>query len=294
MSEHEGWRAALAAADVVVSDLGSLSVYAAAADTPMLLAAGGTSTVAAGSAAAELAATAPRLDPAAPLRPQVDDARAAYDPGRFRGLVDRTVDGPGSSMPRIRSLLYSVLGLSEPDDPVEADPVPCPDPEPSHPAALRVGAVVTGDGVAVSRFPSPGDSSAGSAGLDHWHRTADPERARMSEVDAATILYLPDGPDPADRAARALATWPSARLVAAVTGARSCTVYARGHAPVVLTLDEPVDPLLAASLVHVVRTTRGELRERELLFVGDRRVVVSVDTVRSAGCTTPPSGDCSS
>ncbi|MCK2238660.1 MULTISPECIES: hypothetical protein [unclassified Crossiella] len=78
LPEHEGWRATLLAADLVIGDHGSVTCYAAALDRPVLLAAFPADRVAPGSPVARLGELAPHLDLAAPLRPQLERAIAGH------------------------------------------------------------------------------------------------------------------------------------------------------------------------------------------------------------------------
>ncbi|MFI5841999.1 hypothetical protein ACIA8K_20030 [Catenuloplanes sp. NPDC051500] len=79
VSPEDGWQATLSAADLVVSDAGSLSLYAALLGRPLLLAGGGP-TVVPGSAMERLLASAPRLSPASDLLEQVQEALRATAP----------------------------------------------------------------------------------------------------------------------------------------------------------------------------------------------------------------------
>ncbi|RKT83596.1 hypothetical protein ATL45_1887 [Saccharopolyspora antimicrobica] len=112
------WQAALVAADVVISDHGSLALYAAALGKPLLLAAFGDAEVVPGSPMALLGDRAQHLDPTADLLPQIE---AATPVPNHHELADRTF--AGNSHQRLRELIYHHLDLPEPPWPARPEPV---------------------------------------------------------------------------------------------------------------------------------------------------------------------------
>ncbi len=114
----EGWRAALIAADIVVGDHGAVTCYAAALDKPVALAAFDENEIVGGTAVSTVVELAGRLDPHAPLLPQLGAANTAW-PG-VRELVSSR---PGEAANRLRSLFYQRLGLSEPDGGIVEPPL---------------------------------------------------------------------------------------------------------------------------------------------------------------------------
>ena len=123
---EEGWRAVLAAADVVVGDHGSVTCYAAAAGIPVLLASFPASEVERGSPVASLAAIAPRLRPSRPYAAQLEQVSSAWRPGRHAAVQAMITDIPGQSAAAIRNLLYRLMRLPVPAAEPEALPVPLP------------------------------------------------------------------------------------------------------------------------------------------------------------------------
>jgi hypothetical protein len=116
------WLGALLAADVVVGDAGSSAVYAAAAGVPVILGAYPAEGAAPGSPAALLAAAAPRLDDRRPLTAQLAEASAQLDTGLARSVAARISSEPGRFAGNMRSLVYRMLGLSQPP----SIPAACP------------------------------------------------------------------------------------------------------------------------------------------------------------------------
>ena len=113
----EGWRAAIIAADWVLSDHGSVGVYAAAAGRPVLLEQSGRPAIDPRSGLGRLFDVAAPLDPLAPLRPQLERAERALD--RTREVAATWVSSaPGRSLRLIRDEVYRIIG----ERPPESDP----------------------------------------------------------------------------------------------------------------------------------------------------------------------------
>jgi hypothetical protein len=108
------WLSALAAADVVIGDAGSTTVYAAAADVPVIIGTFPADDVARGSAAALLAAAAPRLQLARPVERQLAAAIAGHRGELFAPVAARITSEPGQFRRNMRRLVYRMLGLTQP------------------------------------------------------------------------------------------------------------------------------------------------------------------------------------
>ncbi|GAA4851212.1 hypothetical protein GCM10025787_37980 [Saccharopolyspora rosea] len=111
------WQAALVAADVVVSDHGSLAFYAAALGTPLLLAAFGEHEIAPGSPMSLLGARAGRLR-RGDLKSQLDGAQPVPDHDHLAAMAFQ--DRPYQ---RLRDVVYRCLELEPPSWPAAAEPV---------------------------------------------------------------------------------------------------------------------------------------------------------------------------
>ncbi|MFC5754542.1 hypothetical protein [Actinomadura rugatobispora] len=126
---HEGWRAALVAADLVVGDYGTATYFGAALGTPVLLATFPDGDAFPASQAELLGRLVPRLDPERPLLPQIEThagLRAQGGPSIGAVLRDRLTSEPGRSAVLLRREIYRLLRLEEPPDPPLLDPVPMP------------------------------------------------------------------------------------------------------------------------------------------------------------------------
>ena len=125
---EEGWRAALAAADIVVGDHGSVTCYAAAAGVPVLMASYPAEEIEPGCVIGRLGEIAPKLQPGQPYAPQLEKAMSAWCPEQHRVMQALVTDVPGQSARIIRSVLYRLMELAEPNDEPRIRPVPAPRP----------------------------------------------------------------------------------------------------------------------------------------------------------------------
>ena len=106
------WRGPLAAADLIIGDQGSVAVYGAAAGVPVLLTGFSEDEVDRGSAAALLAATAPRLLVGQSLPGQLRRAVASYDRRRYEHVVARITSEPGQFGLNMQRLMYRLLRMA--------------------------------------------------------------------------------------------------------------------------------------------------------------------------------------
>ncbi|MGW4697080.1 hypothetical protein ACWEO1_32400 [Kitasatospora cineracea] len=122
------WRPLLVAADYVIGDHGSVTLYASLTGARILLARFPHRNVNPDSPGVQLARTAPALDPAHPLDRQLAYADGLYRPEAYAAIGARISSEPGAFLPRIRRLLYRVLDLGEPAHPAAEPPLPPPAP----------------------------------------------------------------------------------------------------------------------------------------------------------------------
>ncbi|MBN6037832.1 hypothetical protein [Amycolatopsis sp. 195334CR] len=124
---EEGWRATMVASDWVIGDHGSTTLYAAAAGCPVSMATRQPDTIRPGSPADTLRRRTPVLDPDRPLLPQVTAARAGQ-PRLRRAVTEVVTSRPGGAAESLRTRMYRLLDLTEPDGRAAACPVPDPTP----------------------------------------------------------------------------------------------------------------------------------------------------------------------
>ncbi|WP_069812669.1 hypothetical protein [Streptomyces sp. TP-A0874] len=280
------WRSALVAADVVVGDHGSVTLYGAALGKPVLLAAFGEDAVP-GTAVARLGEAAPRLDTRQDPCRQIDTALRSHTPGRYREVAELAFAEPGGALARLRTALYQLLRL---DEPGSSPPLPLrlPHPEPPVIATASWTVVTTasrepgGTVVTVRRHPAAvdpgGDGEQDTAAYVHLACDEEEEDHRLTE-SASVVLRS----RPAQSAVAAL-SWirdtlnrlPGSRLAAVALSGGDCLVGMRDGRIVEVAVSGPaVDPGLPAALVYaclraglpmadVFVTLRvGELRSEE-------------------------------
>ncbi|MCX4749350.1 hypothetical protein OG455_28230 [Kitasatospora sp. NBC_01287] len=250
----DGWRQALIAADLVLGDFGSVSYYAAALGTPVLLGAAPLEALGTDSPVADFVRRAPRLDPFAALLPQLANAVREHLP--VPGPAELTSSAPGQSAGLLRELFYRLIGIPEPAGAAVLDPLPLPPHEPAaRTAPLRVLTRVIGgaDGplIGLHRYADPRHEPQGH-GEGHL---AVPEDTLDPGVLALADVILRHGPahdprlgHPAEWATEVLEQYPSCTLAAYLTEPGSCTALHRDGTLYRLTADPAgADPAAHAS-----------------------------------------------
>ncbi|MFF7160077.1 hypothetical protein ACFZBP_01530 [Streptomyces sp. NPDC008086] len=263
----EGWRQALIAADVVIGDHGSVTYYAAALGTPVLLGAAPLAGLAPDAPVHAFVRTAPRLDPERPLRPQIDTLldhhRPTPEPAEF------VSSAPGESATLLRRLFYDLIGIAEPDGPARLEPLPLPPYEPAtHTVPLSVLTRLPGSGeVAVTRYAGPHPAPYDTTGDAHTAVREDTREVdRLALADVVFRYGSAEDPrfvSPADWTAEILERHPQCALAAYVTGPGTCVVRTRAGALLELTAGPgaDVDPAVYASALYAWLGAGNSLEE---------------------------------
>lgn len=264
------WRQAVAAADCVIGDHGSVTYYAAALGLPVLLGTFAHQDLDPASPVAALGRAAPHLRPGAPLWAQLDAVIDGHVPGRYDGFAAATSAHPGESARLLRSLFHSLLRLPEPARPSRLDPLPTPEGLSAPPVTVPVRALTSvlaagPDGlpeVTVTRYADPATEPDTPAAEDA-HTAADDTSADAGRLALADVVvdHERNGDPAGPRAAELLLRHPYAGLVAVRTGPGSCLVRAAGdEAALELSalprpdgFTDPCDPAAYASAAHAWR-----------------------------------------
>ncbi|ONK09685.1 hypothetical protein STBA_03860 [Streptomyces sp. MP131-18] len=221
-----GWQAALTAADVVVGDHGSLSLYAAAAGKPLLLAAFGEESVP-GTAMTALGQAAPTLDHGKGLREQVEEAIERHRPERYQGVAERAFHGPGKALPRLRSAVYDLMKLAEPPLPVASPrPFALPVPEQAESSAevviTRMAREKSAWSVELRRYPAAAEPERPESAQCFSHLSSEvtgPERSWAESASVVTDTTVHDSPGEAERRIEdVLRHHPGCRIAAVALG----------------------------------------------------------------------------
>ncbi|MGV9362268.1 hypothetical protein [Amycolatopsis sp. NPDC003731] len=184
------WEAVLLSADIVIGDHGSVSVYGPALDIPFLLGADGRAELTPGSPVAELCTSAVRLDPAAPLEPQLDRAITHHDPAVLRPALNRMFVNDGDARNTVCDTLYEVMGRRRPGTKTRQRPLDRPQPirEDSVTAFAAVADLIEAlpacGTVVVRRYPGPVTDLSSQNGLVPVTTAAevDPDRRSDAEI----------------------------------------------------------------------------------------------------------------
>lgn len=273
-----GWEAAVIAADLIIGDQGSVSLYGAALGHPFLLAAD-EGPVVPGSPADDLTRLADRLEHDTPLHEQIRKALVSHRPNRFKGLADRMFDHGEAAADRLRRFLYDLLDLPSPGAPVPVHAVPDPDPETQEPRSHIVFSQMDAEGeVRVRRWPA---SVAVSAPLPpgvirHLSGGDDEPDRRLPDNASVIVRRSPvQGIDTAAWLTATLRRYCDAVLAIAPVDA-GCVAALRDGTIVRVTGDLHDPALAAAGLYTCVRT--GRLRAGPLVIrTGAEEVSIHVD-----------------
>ncbi|MFF2325295.1 MULTISPECIES: hypothetical protein [unclassified Streptomyces] len=134
------WRPALIAADWLIGDHGSVTLYATLTRAAILLARFPEADMNPMSPGTELARIAPALSPAHPLPEQLAYAAAEYPAEEYRRIAARISSEPGRFHQRMRRLLYRMMGLGQPAFAPVIEPLPLPAPLGQRTEGAEVGA----------------------------------------------------------------------------------------------------------------------------------------------------------
>ncbi|MGW3267500.1 hypothetical protein [Streptomyces sp. NPDC001056] len=129
------WRSVLIAADWIIGDHGSVTLYGTLTPAPILLASSPAQDINPASPAAALALTAPALSPVHPLVDQLHYAAAEYRREEYAAISARITSEPGRFHRNMRRLLYRTLGLGQPAHAPVTAPLPAPSPLSAWPTA---------------------------------------------------------------------------------------------------------------------------------------------------------------
>jgi hypothetical protein len=292
---YEDWAALLIAADAMICDHGSAALYfAALRDGPVVSAYDGGAELIPGSPIAALLSGVPRLERPADVHRALD----AYRPGTAGAAAQSAFAEQGHALRHLRRELYALLGLTPPERPVTARPLPPPAPATRTAAAFDVHARVTGHRVGIERMPA----GIGPAG---HHLAAEYSSTGERHVRTAAVLYRrarPAAATPYGHAwtadawtAHALAEYPGSRLAAAVLTSELCALRLRDDGLLWALHIEPhvhggsvvrTDPAAALSAVHAWYTANRQLPAAALeCLIGEHtfRVRISVATDEVAG-----------
>ncbi|MGW1048401.1 hypothetical protein [Streptomyces sp. NPDC002521] len=234
------WRQAVIAADALIGDFGAVSYYAAALGVPVLLGADPGEVLVPESPVAAFVRETPRLEPAKPLRPQLDALITEHRPLSAPAAFVTSV--PGQSAVLLRRLFYRLIGIPEPVGPALLPSLPLPAYAQVE-RTDRVWAVTRPlgeEGVVVIRYAElePAQTEGGELHIAVHEDTWDPQALAQAEV----ILQYGAADDPRfiplqEWGDEVLADHPGCVIAAYITSPDTCfartrsgeTVWLTGH-----------------------------------------------------------------
>ncbi|MCW8379755.1 hypothetical protein [Streptomyces justiciae] len=298
MPPVHAWRPALVAADVLVGDHGSVTLYGASIGTPLLLAAFGGDAVP-GTAAHDLSSVAPRLDLRRGLRQQVDNAVREHTPDRYAAVTRQAFADPGHALADLRTAVYKLLKLPEPLSPRPVSLVlPVPEPPASAVTSWHVTTGVSGDSttltVTVHRFPATvgayGEVPPDSPSVFSHLACADDEPDRRLSESASVLARSQPAATSVGALSwieSALARLPGSLLAASAVRGGCTLVGLRDGRVVEAAITGPVlDPGLPAAVVYACLRAGHPLEDAQVtLRIGDTRGEDVILRVRPAPVT---------
>jgi hypothetical protein len=240
----EDWRGAVIASDVVLSDHGSLTCYAAATGRPVLMVTDGGPEVVPGSPIDVLRRQLPTLRVDEPLDQQMPTAQTS-------DVTELMFAHRGQAADLLRAEFYRTMRLAPPTRPVRHTPLPVPTPSRTEPTAYAVLAAPERVGeqlhVVLQRFPAINYEETAA----RRHLATDESEVDPRWLERAAVVWR-STPHTTDTAARAwaeetLRRWPAARV--AVTGVTAgALALCRDHGEV--RTSGPAEPALIGSALH--------------------------------------------
>lgn len=274
------WAPALVAADLTIGDHGSVSFYAAAIGTPLLLATAPADEVDPRSPVGRLLEVTPRLDAHADPAPQVERALARYEPGGLAPITALTTSLPGRSAAVLRETIYRWLDLPAPRTPAETRALPVPELEVPQAHAQLVMVELDHDEATVTRFAVEALRDPELLPSE-CHLVVDTREPSARLLDLADVLVHDRPVDDAERwVERTLRALPGSQVAAVRLGERSWLMGTAGR--VLVRLDELTGPPAAFAAVLVHNHFPGQLK----VVTGHERHTATLTVLRPA----PPTG----
>ncbi|QIS11393.1 hypothetical protein [Nocardia arthritidis] len=184
----DDWRVAIIAADLTVSDHGSVGFYSTALGNPILLATAPAHTVDPASPIARLLNSAPRLDDSGDIAAQVRRAIDEHDTGRYAAIGALTTSIPGSAAALLRTAMYRAMDLPEPARPPALTTLPVPQKPLHAPNAHMVVVHMDSERTAtVTRYPAERLSTAHTNGR-RSHLAVGVDEPQIRWLESADVL----------------------------------------------------------------------------------------------------------
>jgi hypothetical protein len=220
LSPDRAWRAGVVAADNIIGDHGSVSLYGAALGRPVLLAAYAKREVVRGTGVERLADLAPHFSHQSSIESQIQQSVDTWGESQSLELRSSLFACEGEAHAIHRALLYDLLDLEQPSFPVLVPMVPWPEFESKEPIAWSVfGAPIDdSNGIFVSLDRRPvfipvSDVVAGQRS----HLAAFTHCDDLRVLQSASVLLSEEGEtSPRQRLQQIMADYPNCKVAGVV------------------------------------------------------------------------------
>ncbi|RJO74840.1 hypothetical protein D5S18_15500 [Nocardia panacis] len=278
-----GWQQTVLAADLVIGDHGAVTSYAAALGVPTLLASFPPEEVAAGSAVDLLGRIAPRLNPERPLPEQI--SAALHDPPALTGIADSATSKPNECAIALRTAIYQLMDLSEPDTPPPVFPYAAADlvPERQPVLSCRIACQWTDTTAVIRRWPADISARHGrGARIEDTYLAIDRRHPRRDLGSVADIVAVSN-----HALAETLRQRPACTATVAELDAQRIHIHHRSGLRIEAHLSEPIaGPLGSAAVAAAAHDWMGRSGHRYLpptaaLFTGTQRIHLRFKQIES-------------
>ncbi|MFI7123144.1 hypothetical protein [Amycolatopsis sp. NPDC049868] len=222
-----GWQAALVAADQVITDHGSLGLFAAALDKPILHA-GASTEIVVGSPPDELLGATAKLDRNTSLEAQLERCRSTFRRGQFGHITSRVFAHTAEADINLRSLIYRRLELTPPSNTSSPQRFPLPKPDLRPITSHVVDTVaIENNTLTLTRFPA---AVLPKRTGRETHVVADETERDLKILERAAVIVRDGSLSPSEArrwVTATLAVYPGARVAVAAT-ARGGLASVRG------------------------------------------------------------------
>ncbi len=263
MPAGSGWQAALVAADFLIGDHGSVSLYGIGLGIPLVLSAFADEEIVADAPFASLAGQAPCLVHERPLRQQVERIGFDRDPSRYAEIAAQVFAEPEQALENLQTLIYEAMGLELPGQPPRLLPVPLPNLDLRPVTAYEVRGSVEARSprlrISIERRPAGLGVPHKEIGERHLVIDESEQNQRLHDTAAAVTRRRPHYSSTEERRLAAI-DWlsevldahPGARVAACVLDEDRCVACIRGEPPLEASLPgQTADPGLLASALYV-------------------------------------------
>jgi hypothetical protein len=288
-----GWQSALVAADLLIGDHGSVSLYGMALGLPLLFSAFESDEIVETAPLAVLAQRAPHLAHERPLRDQVESAGFDRRPERYCDVADRVFAQRGHALENLRTLIYGAIGLEPPGGRPRVLPVAAPE------VALRVTTAYDVRGWIETRNPRlriPLERTPAALDLrtpdGEAHLGVDIEEQDQQLLDSAAVIFTHQtSQTPLKRRRQEADTWLAktldayvgTRVVACALGDSRCAMRVR-DGPLLEAVSEGsgADPGVLASALYIgwiFDGLDGKTNTRLDVVLGSQSMAVRIDVI---------------